>query len=61
MKEQALPKPTENFPGALMGIGTWEAQVNLPKWVTLTQYHAENKQKMESLQCILQFPASAPQ
>lgn len=31
LNEQALPKPIENFPGALLGIGTWEAQVNLPK------------------------------
>lgn len=40
LNEQALPKPIENFPGALLGIGTWEAQVNLPKRLTRIYTHA---------------------
>lgn len=39
LNEKALSKPIENFPGALLGTGTWEAQVHLPKRVTRIYTH----------------------
>lgn len=66
MKEQTLPPTIENFQGTLLCasnlVGTsLPSQMSYDNIHSSYKYHAENKQKMESLQYIFQIPTSAPQ